>query len=177
MNGGRVARRYARAVFDLAVSTRQEEEWLRDLRVVESILTQPELAALLDNPAVPFGEKRAVVEGTMAGLDQTRRSFVFVLVEHGRTSVISEIVAEYQRELNEHQGVAVAEVTTAVPLDDAESVAVTRRLEQIVGKRIILEKRVDPSILGGVIARIGDRLVDGSIAGQLESLRRELTSA
>ena len=175
MNGGRVARRYARAAFDLAVSTGQEEAWLRDLRVIESILTQEEVAKLLDNPAVPDAEKREVVERALAGLDQLRRNFVYVLLEHGRTSAISEIIAEFQKELNAYQGIAIAEVTTAVPLDDAESRAVPRRLEQLVGKRIILEKRVDPSILGGVIARIGDRLVDGSIAGQLESLRRELT--
>jgi F-type H+-transporting ATPase subunit delta len=177
MNGGRVARRYARAAFDLAVSSGQEEEWLRDLKTMESILTQPELASLLENPAVPFGEKREVIERALAGFDPLRRNFAYVLVEHGRASTISDVVAEFQKDLNAHQGIAVAEVTTAVPLDEAESRAVARRLEQLVGKRIILEKKVDPSILGGVIARIGDRLVDGSIAGQLESLRRELTSS
>ncbi len=175
MNGGRVARRYARAAFDLAVSSGQEEAWLQDLRVMESTLSQPELAKLLENPAVTFAEKREVVERALAALDPLRRNFAYVLVEHGRASVISEIVAEFQRELNAYQGIAIAEVTTAVPLDEAEARAVARRLEALVGKRIVLEKRVDPSILGGVIARIGDRLVDGSIAGQLEILRRELT--
>ncbi len=175
MNGGRVARRYARAAFDLAVSAGQEEAWLRDLKVLESILTQPEVAGLLENPAVTFAEKASVLERALAGLDPLRRNFAYVLAEHGRSSVISEVVAEFQRELNDYQGIAIAEVTTAVPLDDAESRAVARQLEKIVGKRIVLEKRVDPSILGGVIARIGDRLVDGSIAGQLESMRRELT--
>jgi F-type H+-transporting ATPase subunit delta len=175
MNGGRVARRYARAAFDLAVSNGQEEEWLRDLRSIESILAQPELEGLLDNPSVPFSEKRGVVERALAGLDPLRRNFVYVLVEHGRTSAMSDIVEEFQRELNDYQGIAIAEVTTAVPLDEAESRAVARQLGQLVGKRIVLEKRVDPSILGGVIARIGDRLVDGSIAGQLEGLRRELS--
>ncbi len=175
MNGGRVARRYARAAFDLAVSAGQEEAWLRDLRVMESILTQPELAALLENPAVTFDEKREVVGRALEGLEPMRRNFAFVLIEHRRAAEIPEIVEEFQQELNAYQGIAIAEVTTAVPLDEAESRAVAGRLERLVGKRIILEKRVDPSILGGVIARIGDRLIDGSIAGQLESLRRELT--
>lgn len=176
MNGGQIARRYARAAFDIAVSSGQEDTWLRDLGVVESVLTRPDVVAFLDNPAVPFDEKRLVIERTLATLDPLRRNFVYVLVEHRRTALISEIVVEYQKALYDHQGIAIAEVTTAIPLDEAESAAVTRRLEQLVGKRIILEKRVDPDILGGIVARIGDRLVDGSIAGQLRSLRRELTT-
>ena len=100
MNGGRVARRYARAAFDLAVSAGQEEAWLRDLRAIESVLVQPELARLLDNPAVTFGEKQSVVERALEGLDPLRRNFAYVLVEHGRASAISEIVAEFQKELD-----------------------------------------------------------------------------
>jgi F-type H+-transporting ATPase subunit delta len=176
MNGGRVARRYARAAFDIAAAAGQVEEWLRDLRVVESVLRREDVLALLENPAVPFADKRRVVESTLVGLDPLRLSFVYVLVEHGRASHISEVVAEYQAALHAYQGIAVAEVTTAIPLDEAESRAVAEHLERLVGKRIVLEKTVDPTILGGIVARIGDRLLDGSIAGQLRSLRRDLTA-
>jgi F-type H+-transporting ATPase subunit delta len=77
--------------------------------------------------------------------------------------------------VREHRGVAVAEVTTAVPLDAAEADDVSRRLGALIGKRIELRTQVDPSIIGGIIARVGDYLIDGSVTGQLSRLRSRLS--
>ncbi len=174
MNGGRVARRYARAVFDLAVARHELADWLRDVRLIQAFLDEPNVAALLESPTVPFDRKRDLVDQGLNGLPEPRRNFVYLLVEHGRVREIDSIAAELQRLAEEHEGIAVADVTTAVPLDDATSRGVIQRLERLTGKKIILKQHVDPSILGGVVARIGDHLIDGSVAVQLAALRAEL---
>ena len=169
-----MARRYARAVFDLAIARNDLDGWLGDLHLIRSFLEEADVGLLLENPSIPFARKQEIVEHRLLGLDPLRRNFVHVLVERGRTRSIGDIVAEYRRLVDDYRGVAVAEVVTAVPLDDDESQTVARRLEGLVGKRIVLDKRVDPSILGGIVARIGDRLIDGSVAGQLGALRDQL---
>ncbi len=176
MNGGRVARRYARAVFDLAVARHDLAEWLRDVRLIQAFLDEPNVAALLESPAVPFERKLELVKQGLSGLPESRLNLVYLLVEHGRVRAIDSIAAELQHLAEEHQGIAVADVTTAVPLDDATSRGVVERLERLTGKKVILKQRVDPSILGGVVARIGDHLIDGSVAGQLAALRAELAT-
>ncbi len=174
MNGGRVARRYARAVFDLAVAQNAVDGWLGDLLTVQGFLDSAGVRALLENPEVAFAQKQEVVDQGLAQLSQLARNFVYVLVQHGRVGAIDDIVAEFRRLVNDYHGIAVATVTTAVPLEDKESQEVARRLEALVGKRIVLEKRVDPGILGGVVARIGDHVIDGSLASQLNALRDNL---
>ncbi len=175
MNEGRIARRYARAVFDIAVASGDVDGWLRDLRSIQSFLGQADVSMLLENPAIPLAEKQAVVDQGLARLGQLQRNFVYVLIANGRVSQIDGIVAEFQRLVNDYRGVAVAEVTTAVPLDERETRVVAGQIEALLGKKVVLEKRVDPSILGGVVARIGDRLIDGSLAGQLAALRNQLS--
>jgi F-type H+-transporting ATPase subunit delta len=174
MNVGRVARRYASAVFGLAVERGEVDRWTGALHRIEERLGEADIAMLLENPSIPMDRKQEIVDRALPGLEQLPRNFAYVLVANGRASAIGAIVAEYERLVREHQGIAIAEVTTAVPLDDAESRSVARQLEALVGKRIVLERRVDPSILGGVVARIGDHLIDGSLAGQLAALRDQL---
>ena len=85
-----------------------------------------------------------------------------------------EIAEAFRRLLNEHRGIAVAQVTTAVPIDERQKATIASRLGQRVGKTVTVETRVDPEILGGVIAQIGDNVIDGSVRGRLERLRRAL---
>jgi len=175
MNGGQVARRYARAVFDLAVAEGDVDGWLGDLHLIQSFLSEVDIAMLLENPSIPFAAKREIVDKGLGKLGRLRQNFVYVLVTNGRVRAIDDIVAQFQALVNDYRGLAVAEVVTAVPLDDHESQRVTQRLEALVGKKIVLQRRVDPSILGGVVARIGDHLIDGSIASQLGALREQLS--
>lgn len=82
----------------------------------------------------------------------------------------------FRRLLNEHRGIAVAQVTTAIPIDERQKAVIASRLGRRFGKTVVLEPRVDPAILGGVIAQIGDTVIDSSIRGRLERLRRTLTA-
>lgn len=175
MSVGRVARRYARAAFDIAVERGELDGWLADLRKLQSIFENPELARLLESPDLQFSQKEAIVSDATMRIDPLRRNLALLLVQNSRGSLIGEIVEEFVRLSNEFRGLVVAEITTAVPLDDAETRVITRQLETLTGRQIILHKQVDPSIIGGVVARIGDRLIDGSVVGRLAALRESLT--
>lgn len=170
-----VARRYARAVFDIAQEEHDLDGWLRDLRTIQQVLRGSNLIALLDNPGVSFEEKRQIVESTpLARLAPKRRHFVLLLVENQRTDALDDIVSAYEAELNAARGIVSAKVTTAVPLDAHETEAVKRRLENITGQKVLATMAVDPSLIGGFVARIGDRLIDASVAGRLAALRTSL---
>jgi len=170
-----VARRYARAVFDIARDERDFDGWLRDLRTIRDVLRGSNLSALLDNPGVSFEDKRQIIEDTSLGrLETTRRNFVLLLVENRRTALIDGIVSAYGAELNAARGIVIANVTTAVPLDAEETETVRRRLENITGQTVVATLTVDPTLIGGFVARIGDRLIDASVVGRLSALRANL---
>ena len=102
---------------------------------------------------------------------------VSMLVARGRLSMIEDISDEYQQLLDNYRGVEgaeVAEITTAIPLEDEERLKLAQRITDMVGKPVVLRTNVDPGIVGGIIIRIGDKLIDGSIRSKLAALRREL---
>ena len=95
-----------------------------------------------------------------------------------RLSVIDEIAEEYQKLVDNYRGIEgaeIAEVTTAIELDDKERLALAQRLTDIIGKPIVLKPKVDKSLLGGIVIRVGDKLIDGSVRNKLEALRREIS--
>lgn len=169
------AKRYARAAFDIAESDREIERWRHDLRAIADVLTDPVLAAYLKSPAVPFAPKRDLLDRSLAGIGPLSRNFTYTIVENRRVDEVEAIVAEFERLARDRAGVAIARVTTAVPLDEHEAEAVAVRLGALTGRRVIVERVVDPSIIGGIVARIGDREIDGSVRTRLAALRRRLT--
>src|SRR3989442_5128756 len=170
-----VARRYARAVFELALERGESlDTWLGDLKAIETALSDPAVLAVLAAPQVRFEEKRAIVDRGLSGVDQLRRNLVYMLIEGGWIEAIGSIVRELQRLVNEHKGIAEATVTTAVPISDADAQRVAERVGRLLSKRVILERRVDPSIIGGIVVRVGDTLINGSVAGRLAALREQL---
>ena len=175
MAGEAVARRYARAIFELAVEHGQSiDDWLADLQVIASVLGDASIRAALTEPGTSFDAKRSMIDSAMSQFEPLRRNLVYTLVSRGRTSLIDAIVREFQTLVHEHHGIVEATVTTAVPVSDEEAAHIADRLGKIVGKRIILDRVVDPSIIGGIVARVGDRLINGSIAGQLAVLKQQL---
>jgi len=170
-----VARRYARALFELALERDEPlESWLSDLQAIQAALEDPAVRPVLVSPKLSFERKRELVDGALSGLDPLRRNFVYVLIERGRIELLGAVVREFRAMMLEHQGVAEATVTTAVPISDAEADRIAALLARLVGRRVILERQVDPSIIGGVVARVGDRLINGSVAESLAALRRQL---
>ncbi len=171
---GRTARRYAQAAFEVARERGQVDRWAAELERLVALLEGTEAGAFLAAPQIPFGAKREFVEQALAGFLPEVRNLVLLLVRRRRVRLLRQIFEEFGRLANEYRGVVVAEVTSAVPLEDADKAVIIRQLSELTGKRVILRTRVDPSILGGLIVRIGDKLIDGSVRTRLERLRETL---
>ena len=176
-----VANRYARALADIVLepgSPIKPEDAIAQLNNVGQMVSGSwELRNALLTPAVQASRKRAVMgkllqEAGVAGLIQ---HFIYVLIDHRRIGLLSQIVDAFQLVLDERMGFARAEVVSAAPLDERRSASLQAELAQLTGKRMRLRFSVNPELLGGATARIGSTLYDGSLRGQLQQLRRELT--
>jgi len=172
----RAARRYAEAAFALARQAQAEEAWARDLQRLAELLAIPVAEKALTSPAVPAAQKLAAIDAELPDLQPQVRNLVQILLHRDRLELLPEIAAAYRELLNRTRGIVTAQVTTAVPLSDEQRVLLAERLGDYVGRQVHLETSVDPSIMGGVVARIGDLLLDGSVRGRLEALRRRLMS-
>jgi len=168
-------RRYAEAAFQIATRDGSIETWRRELELATAA-TNGELMAVLANPALPLEQRLAAANGIFASLSQPVRNIVFLLVRRGRIEQLPRVTDEFVRLDERRQGISHATATSASPLTDLEVKALTARLEQMTGGRVALETDVDASLLGGLIVRVGDRLIDGSVRGRLERLRNQLAS-
>ena len=168
-------RRYAEAAFQLATRVGSIETWRRELEQAAAA-TDGQLMDVLANPALPLDERLEAANRVFANLGQSVRNIIFLLVRRHRIEQLPRVVAEFIRLDERRQGIVHANATSAAPLTDLEVKALTARLEQMTGGRIALETDVDASLLGGLIVRVGDRLIDGSVRGRLERLRNQLAS-
>ena len=176
MARGGSAKRHAQAVFQLAIDTGKVEEWRTELRDMASALADPQLVEILENPKVPFDSKADLVRKCLPGASQHALNLAYLLVSRQRLGILESLVAEYERMANAHQGLEHATVVTAVDLDEEGKSRLVAHLERLTGKRILLATEVDPGIIGGFVARIGDRLIDGSTRARLEMLKRKLAT-
>jgi F-type H+-transporting ATPase subunit delta len=175
-----VAARYANAFADVVTkssSALRAQDALSELRSFESVLkSSADLHEVLMTPAVPIGRKRAVLGRVADLLKSTRitRNFLFVLVDHRRIALLSEIIAAFDQAVDERLGFARADVQSARELTGPQRAALTAQLQRLTGKHIRPRYAVDESLIGGVVARIGSTVYDGSVRGQLETLERRL---
>lgn len=164
-------RAYARAVYETAVG-----EWLEDLRKVKDRIEARDLVTTLDDPTKPFDEKEAVLEDVLGSeIDHRTRNFIYTLASNNDINLLDQIIDDYEHLLQ--RGVfelPLAQVTSAVPLTDNEQEAIEERLRRRFEKEVEVNYRVDPSIIGGVIVRIGDKYIDGSIATKLQKMSERL---
>lgn len=168
------ARRYAQAVFALALEGRSIDQWARDFdRLVEAIDNQ-DFAVFLESPQVPESVKHHGVQTVLRDASELARNLVSVLVSHRQVRLMRDIREQFQQLVDDHQGMARAEIVTAVPLEGGQRARVAQELGKLIRKRVVSTERVDPGILGGLVARVGDRLIDGSSKTRLESMREAL---
>jgi len=168
------AKRYAQAAFGIARERDELDRWVEDLRAIADLAAQPGVVELLASSRVPFEVKERLLRSGLADVSPLALNLARLLVQKGRIALAGQVRDEYQRLLDEHRGMAQALVLTAVPLSEDEERAVAQRLRELTGKEIVLERRVDPEIMGGLVARVGDRLIDGSTRTRLLELRRKL---
>jgi F-type H+-transporting ATPase subunit delta len=177
-----VATRYASALADVVTaggSALSPQDAVAQLRSFETVLQSSlELQNALTTPAVPGSRKKAVVGRLVDLLKLSRiaRNFLFVLIDHRRITSLSEIIHSFEQIIDERMGFARAEVTSARELTEPQTTALNAQLEQLTGKRIKMRFTVDESLIGGVVARIGSTVYDGSLRGQLASLEGRLSA-
>jgi F-type H+-transporting ATPase subunit delta len=181
MTARTAAKRYARALFDVAMAERT------DVAAVEGELSSfaalvagnDALQRILGHPAIPAPRKRAVVEQLLASspVAPVLSRVLLLLADRDRLILLPELAEAYHARLLDHRQVVRAEVTTAMPLPDDRVAALQEGLARATGRQVLLNVRVDPSIVGGAIARIGSTVYDGSITTQLEKMKQRLVEA
>lgn len=165
-------RAYARAVYETAVS-----DWLEDLRKIKQRVERRKLVTDLDNPSKSIEEKKKILSDVLdEDVDRRARNFVYTLASNNDVGMLDEIIDDYERLLRQGaMELPLAQVTSAVALNDDEQTAIEERLQRKFGEEVEISYRVDPSILGGVIVRVGDKYIDGSVATRLEKMRERLS--
>ena len=171
------AKRYAQAVFEIAVETGELDRWQSDLRKIASIGEDVAFTTLLESPKLPFDAKARLLAERFGDINPLALNLVYLLLARGRLSMVGDIADEYQRLLDTYRGIEPAEVVTAIPLDDEDKLRLVERLGAVVGKKVVIKPAVDSGLIGGIVARIGGKLLDGSTRSRLEALKRELSRA
>lgn len=173
-----IARRYARALLDLSTEAGNLDRTAQQLdTLAKTIQASPELSDVLQNPAYTRGEKTQVAEAIMKALGPMElplANMVRLLVDRQRLSYLSDIARIFRDLADARSGRIRGRVTTAVPLTPEAKQEMERSLRQVTQRNVVLETRVDPSLLGGVSAQVGSVVYDGSLRSQLEELRRTL---
>ncbi len=170
-------KRYARAAFELAVEKDELESWQLSLRKIAEMVEDKKLLALLESPKLPFDVKKGLLEERLGKINPLALNLACLLMSRGRLGLANNISQEYNRLLDAHRGIEHAEVVTALPLDEEDKERLSQQLGEMMRRKIIIDAEVDPSVVGGFVARIGDTLIDGSIRNRLESLRKSLVEA
>lgn len=173
MPGAASPRRYAQAVFQIATESGQLDAWSDDLRTVATALENKQLAGLLDSPQVPAAAKVEAAKAVLGdAVDPLAANLLALLATRNLTNLVPGILETFEALVDRHNGIERAEVVAAVPLDRPQQAAIEAVLVKLVDKDIRLSTGVDPSILGGIVARVGDRVIDGSLRTKLQGMRR-----
>jgi F-type H+-transporting ATPase subunit delta len=171
------ARRYAESVYEIAGRDKAYDQWRRELDLAAGVLEDPAVAHGLNDPRVSSVIREAALEsGLGKQVSKSVLNLLRLLIRRGRIEDLPRVASEFRRLDNLRLGITPARAVSAAPLQPAEVTALTARLEQMTGGRIELAQEVDPSLLGGLVVRVGDRLIDGSVRGRLERLRNQLVS-
>jgi F-type H+-transporting ATPase subunit delta len=172
------ARRYAEAIFEIALENESFVQWSNDLHTVADFAGEPDVARLLASNRVPHAEKaRLLQSGLEREISPMAMNLVRILEDKDKLHLARDIQVIFQEKVDDARGIAHAVVTTAVPLSGDERNAIAARLSALTGKQVDVTPVVDESIIGGLVARIGDQLIDGSTRTRLLGLKRQLAAS
>lgn len=173
------AARYAKALLDVALAESISERAEQDLAGFIALEAQhPELIRVLSNPVVPAAKKQGIVGEILqrAPVSMPVSKLLLMLAERDRLALLPDLLDVYRERLREHQRVVNAEVTTAAALSSEQAEQLRQRLMTATGRTVTMTTTVDPSIIGGVVTRIGSTVYDGSVARQLDAIRQRLVT-
>ena len=175
---GSLSRRYAKAIFDIGSQQGDLTKLGQDIRSLAKAMNESkELQTVLTNPAIRRGDRKRVVDGLLQsiGVQTASRNMVYLLLEGERMGSIPSISRALDEMIEAKAGRVTAEVISAKPLDPSQLSQINAALEKLSGKKVSVTTRQDPELLGGVVAKVGDTVYDGSLRTQLRTLRDELS--
>jgi F-type H+-transporting ATPase subunit delta len=171
------ARRYAEAAFEVATRDDTVEAWRAELDTAAEIVADERVGRMLVNPSLAIERRNEMAKSIFGkSVSQPVLNLIDLMLRRGRIHELPRLAAEFRRLDNARQGITVATAISAAALTPDEIRGLTERLEGLTGGRVELEVQVDPSLLGGLVVRVGDRMIDGSVRGRLERLRNQLVS-
>ena len=170
-------KRYAQAAFELAVERNELQIWQESLRRISEITADTKLVAWLESPKIPFDVKKGVLQQRLGELNPLALNLACLLVSKGRLRIAGDILQQYDRLVDAYHGIEHAQIVTALPLEEEDKQRLSRQLGEMMGRKIVIDAQVDPSVVGGFIAKIGDTLIDASTRNRLEALRKSLVEA
>lgn len=172
-----IARRYAVALADVVTKNNETGVVKNELEQFSALMTEnAQLLEVFRNPAVPFDNKKNLLDALIARTRPTKTTanFLRVLQRNHRLADLPAVNNRFNAVLEDRAGLVTAEVTTAQPLAQAQQTALQTRLQQMTGKRVNLNFKIDPTIIGGVVTRIGSTVYDGSVKNQLQRLKEQM---
>lgn len=172
----RAARRYAQAAFQIALDAGTIDAWRSDVADIAEVLANSQLAPIFDDGRRPLAERLALVDRVL-DVSPLAMNLARLLIQKGRSLDAGAVASSFNEMADEHEGIAHARVTTAVDLAPEQVRGIEQQLSTSLDKHVLAVADVDPSIIGGIIVRVGDRLVDGSVRTRLKQLRKELQGA
>ena len=170
------AKRYAEAIFELAIQEQQVEQWATELELVGQVLQDEEFSAFLKHAEVSVDQKMKAIETVLPQVDPLVRNMTNLLVSKGLVDLAADLKDAYTELWDQHAGRQRVGVTSAVELDQQEVDRIGQFVSGLINKEVVVSTQVDESILGGVVIQIGDQLLDGSTRSRLEGLRSRLHS-
>jgi F-type H+-transporting ATPase subunit delta len=173
-----VVRRYARALFDTAHRAGAVDQIEADLKAVDQVLrATPRFSRVLRAPTIPIDQKKELVQRVFGSrVSPLAARFLALVVERRREAILTDVYVEFARLANEQRNIVAVQVTAATALTDEERNALAAALTRRTGKTVTLELTIDPQIMGGLLLRMGDTVIDGSVRSRLNQLRDRLQS-
>ncbi len=171
-----LAKKYAAAMFELAQEENKLVQCDKQLAQIGKLFKDcPDLKSFMDNPQIDLHAKKDLMSKILSdGFNQSVSNFMLLLIDKHRISLLTEIITSFHELSNEAQGIQVAYAKTAMALSREQKAVLVSKLESITEKRIQLKTATDPSIIGGIIIKINDKLIDGSVVSQIKSIEKQL---
>lgn len=172
-----VSKTYSQALFEVALESNKFDEFIEEFKFIVSVCKeQPEFYEILKTPKINISEKKKMIDEIFQGkISQEIINFTKIILEKRRVKNLFSISKEFERMVYEHKGIVKAKAITTIPLGKREIDKLQKKLSDVTQKSVILENEIDKSLIGGVMIKLGDRVIDGTIKGKLEQLENSLT--
>jgi F-type H+-transporting ATPase subunit delta len=171
------AKRFSQAVFEIARERQDFEKWRNDIQKLAALARNNEYLSVIENPRYSFESKKKLLDVQLNNVSELARNLAYLLTNQGNFGLITGIETDFQKQLDDYEGIEKAEVTTAIQLDENEKAKIIAYLSKITGKKISLTLKIDQNIIGGMIAKVGGKIIDGSTSSRLAALKNELANA